>query len=204
MQLREKARMFGLGLDAAEEAGRVRLEILPAYDLEADHVADLLVRDIERRGVRRLVIDSAGELEHSMTSDAPQGPIPRRPGRLSPRTGASRPTSHSTSTPSSGRRSSSRGRRCRFWPRICSSCATPSTTASSIGCSRSSRCASRTTIGPCTSSRCAPATASSCSAGRPRPSDCSRGSRSPPGTARRLAPRPSRTSEHGDHPDRRR
>ena len=49
---------------------RARLEILPAYDLEADHVADLLVRDIERRGVRRLVIDSAGELEHSMTSDA--------------------------------------------------------------------------------------------------------------------------------------
>jgi circadian clock protein KaiC len=70
VQLREKARMFGLGLEAAEAADRVRLEILPAYDVEADHVADLLVRDIERRGVRRLVIDSTGELEHSMTSDA--------------------------------------------------------------------------------------------------------------------------------------
>ena len=69
VQLRQKARMFGLGLDAAEEARLVRLEILPAYDVEADRVADLLVRDIERRGVRRLVIDSAGELEHSMTGD---------------------------------------------------------------------------------------------------------------------------------------
>jgi circadian clock protein KaiC len=75
VQLREKARMFGLGLDAAEEAGRVRLEILPAYDVEADRVADLLVRDIERRGVRRLVIDSAGELEHSMTSDGRKVPF---------------------------------------------------------------------------------------------------------------------------------
>jgi circadian clock protein KaiC len=75
VQLREKARMFGLGLDAAEEAGRVRLEILPAYDVEADRVADLLMRDIERRGVRRLVIDSAGELEHSMTSDARKVPF---------------------------------------------------------------------------------------------------------------------------------
>ncbi|HZO32559.1 MAG TPA: ATPase domain-containing protein [Chloroflexota bacterium] len=75
VQLREKARMFGLGLDAAEEAGRVRLMILPAYDLEADRVADLLVRDIERRGVRRLVIDSAGELENSTTSDARKVPF---------------------------------------------------------------------------------------------------------------------------------
>jgi circadian clock protein KaiC len=69
VQLREKARMFGLGLDAAEEAGLVRFEVLPAYDVEADRVADLLVRDIERRGVRRLMIDSAGELEHSMAGD---------------------------------------------------------------------------------------------------------------------------------------
>jgi len=75
VQLREKARMFGLGLDAAEEAGRVRLEILPAYDVEADRVADLIMRDIERRGVRRLVIDSAGELEHSIANDARKVPF---------------------------------------------------------------------------------------------------------------------------------
>ena len=75
VQLREKARMFGLGLDAAEAAGRVRLMILPAYDVEADRVADLLMRDVEQRGVRRLVIDSAGELENGMTSDARKVPF---------------------------------------------------------------------------------------------------------------------------------
>jgi circadian clock protein KaiC len=69
VQLREKARMFGLGLDAAEEAGQVRLAVLPAYDVEVDRVADLLTRDVEQRGVRRLVIDSAGELDHGMATD---------------------------------------------------------------------------------------------------------------------------------------
>jgi len=69
VQLREKARMFGLGLAAAEESGQLRLAVLPAYNVEVDRVADLLMRDIERRGVRRLVIDSASELEHGMATD---------------------------------------------------------------------------------------------------------------------------------------
>jgi len=62
VQLRAKARAFGLDLAAGEASGRVRLMILPPYNLEADHVADLLCRDIEERGVRRLVIDSVAEL----------------------------------------------------------------------------------------------------------------------------------------------
>jgi circadian clock protein KaiC len=65
-QLRAKARMFGLDLSAAEAAGRLRLLVLPGYDLEADYIAALLSADIEQRGVRRLVIDSAVELERGL------------------------------------------------------------------------------------------------------------------------------------------
>jgi circadian clock protein KaiC len=36
---------------------------LPGYSLDADQLANLLAEDIERRGVRRLVIDSATELD---------------------------------------------------------------------------------------------------------------------------------------------
>jgi circadian clock protein KaiC len=67
-QLREKARMFGMDLTAAEAAGRARLLVLPGYDLEADEIAEILREDIERRGVRRLVIDSAKELERGIGS----------------------------------------------------------------------------------------------------------------------------------------
>ena len=69
-QLREKARAFGLDLAAAEASGRVRLLALPGYDLEADRIAALLREDVERRGVRRLVIDSAAELERSLATEA--------------------------------------------------------------------------------------------------------------------------------------
>lgn len=65
-QLREQARMFGLQLGAARSSGPTRLLVLPGYDLEADYVARLLVDDIERRGVRRLVIDSAAALERAV------------------------------------------------------------------------------------------------------------------------------------------
>ena len=64
-QLRVGARHFGQETKAAEAAGRLRLLALPAYDLEADRIADLLLRDIAARGVRRLVIDSATELARS-------------------------------------------------------------------------------------------------------------------------------------------
>ena len=65
-QLREKARVFGMHLGAAEAAGQVRLLVLRGHDLEADEIAALLSEDVERRGVRRLVIDSAAELQRAV------------------------------------------------------------------------------------------------------------------------------------------
>lgn len=65
-QLREKARVFGLDLAASEASGQLRLLVSPAYDLESDQVMGLLREDVERRGVRRLVIDSAKELERGL------------------------------------------------------------------------------------------------------------------------------------------
>jgi circadian clock protein KaiC len=68
-QLRERARTFGLDLAAAEAAGQVRLLALSDYELEADRVANLLREDLEHRGVRRLVIDSAAELERGIAPE---------------------------------------------------------------------------------------------------------------------------------------
>jgi circadian clock protein KaiC len=65
-QLREKGRVFDLDLDGHERSGLLRMLTLPAHDLEADCVAALLRDDIESRGVRRLVIDSAAQLERSI------------------------------------------------------------------------------------------------------------------------------------------
>ena len=65
-QLRAKARVFGMDLTAAEANGQLRFLVLPAYDLEADVIAERIQEDIERRGVRRLVIDSAAELERGV------------------------------------------------------------------------------------------------------------------------------------------
>jgi circadian clock protein KaiC len=62
-QLRGKARAFGLDLAADE---RVRLLVTPGHDLEVDRVADVLREDVEARGVRRLVIDSAAHLQRAM------------------------------------------------------------------------------------------------------------------------------------------
>ena len=75
-QLRQRARAFGLDLAAAEREGRVRLLELPGFGLEADRVADLLREDLERRGVRRLVLDSAAELERGIA------PAERKPDFL--------------------------------------------------------------------------------------------------------------------------
>lgn len=66
VQLRAKARKFGLDLD--ETSDRVRLMVLPPYELDADHVADLLLKDIEQRGVRRVVIDSISDVERGLTN----------------------------------------------------------------------------------------------------------------------------------------
>jgi circadian clock protein KaiC len=65
-QLRAKARAFGLDLDGTEAAGRIELLVLPAYDLEADRAAWLLREAVERRSVRRLVVDSAIELQRGL------------------------------------------------------------------------------------------------------------------------------------------
>jgi circadian clock protein KaiC len=65
VQLREKARVFGLDLEAAERDGLIRLLIMPAFELDADRVASALREDVEGRGVRRLVIDSVVELERA-------------------------------------------------------------------------------------------------------------------------------------------
>jgi circadian clock protein KaiC len=65
-QLREKGRVFDLQLEEQERTGLLRIMTLPAHDLEADCVAALLRQDIETRGVRRLVIDSAAQLERSI------------------------------------------------------------------------------------------------------------------------------------------
>jgi len=76
-QLREQARTFGLDLAAAAAGGLARLLVLPGYDMEADYLAGLLAEDIELRGTRRLVIDSAAELERAI------GDQERNPGFLS-------------------------------------------------------------------------------------------------------------------------
>jgi circadian clock protein KaiC len=68
-QWRERAGAFGMDPAAAEATGRLRLLALPDYGLDADRVATLLREDIEHRGVRRVVIDSAAELERGIAPD---------------------------------------------------------------------------------------------------------------------------------------
>jgi circadian clock protein KaiC len=65
-QLQDQARRLGLDLATAEATGQVRLLIRPGHDQEADALASLLMEDVERRGTRRLVIDSAAQLERSI------------------------------------------------------------------------------------------------------------------------------------------
>jgi len=76
-QLRAKAQSLALDLATAEASRQLRLLLLPGYDLDADRIGELLIDDIERRGVRRLVIDSVTELERGIA--APE----RRPNYLS-------------------------------------------------------------------------------------------------------------------------
>ncbi len=62
-----------MGLPDAEAAGRVVLRAMPGYDVDADRVVDLLRGEIARLGIRRLVIDSAAELERGIV-DADRRP----------------------------------------------------------------------------------------------------------------------------------
>ena len=68
VQLRQKARAFGMDLEAAEAAGQIELLIVPPHDLDSDRVAWLIRERIEARSVRRLMIDSATELEGGLTA----------------------------------------------------------------------------------------------------------------------------------------
>ena len=65
-QLHERSKTFGLNLKDAEAAGRLRLLVLPGYDLDADRIAALITQDIDERGVRRLMIDSLAEVERGV------------------------------------------------------------------------------------------------------------------------------------------
>lgn len=75
VQLRAKARTFGLDLDAAEAKGILRLLVLPGYGLEVDHILDLVRTDMEQRGVRRLVLDSISEIERGIDEPARTAPL---------------------------------------------------------------------------------------------------------------------------------
>jgi circadian clock protein KaiC len=68
-QLRDKVGAFGIDLAAAEQSGLVRLMVYPGYDADADRIGEELRADVEGRGVRRLVIDSATELEHAIYTE---------------------------------------------------------------------------------------------------------------------------------------
>jgi circadian clock protein KaiC len=68
VQLREKAKTFGIDLMGAEAAGMIELLTVPPHDLDADLVAWLIRERVESNAVRRLVIDSATELEGGLTS----------------------------------------------------------------------------------------------------------------------------------------
>jgi circadian clock protein KaiC len=69
--------VFGMDLSSAEASHLARLLVLPGHDLEADRLAAMVAEDIEQRGVRRLVIDSASELQRGLVSES------RVPGFLS-------------------------------------------------------------------------------------------------------------------------
>jgi circadian clock protein KaiC len=67
-QLRAKAATFGIDLSGAEASGTIELLTIPPHDLDADFVAWLIRERIERQGVKRLVIDSASELQGGLTN----------------------------------------------------------------------------------------------------------------------------------------
>lgn len=69
-RLREQARRFGFDVTAGEASGLLTLRVRPSYDMEADQIADLLRREIERRGIRRLVVDAATELDRAVIDPA--------------------------------------------------------------------------------------------------------------------------------------
>jgi circadian clock protein KaiC len=67
-QLRAKAATFGIDLLAAEASGSIELLTVPPHDLDADFMAWLIRERIEERGIQRLVIDSATELQGGLNA----------------------------------------------------------------------------------------------------------------------------------------
>jgi circadian clock protein KaiC len=72
-QLQAHARSFGMDLETPLAAGTLRLAVQPAEDLEADQVGALIREECATRDIRRLVIDSAAELEHAVATDRGYG-----------------------------------------------------------------------------------------------------------------------------------
>ncbi|HET7770163.1 MAG TPA: ATPase domain-containing protein [Chloroflexota bacterium] len=68
VQLRQKARTFGMDLPAMEEQGLIQLLVMPPHDLDADRAAWLIRESVEERAVQRLVIDSGTELQGGLTA----------------------------------------------------------------------------------------------------------------------------------------
>jgi circadian clock protein KaiC len=65
-QLRVQAQTFGLDGLFANGAGTVDILELPAYEMEADVVIHRIIDALDQRGIDRLVIDSATELQRSV------------------------------------------------------------------------------------------------------------------------------------------
>ena len=68
-QLLARAAQHRLDLAAAVEEDSVELMVQPPIDLDPDILAHRLAAAVEARGVRRLVIDSVGELEQAVESN---------------------------------------------------------------------------------------------------------------------------------------
>jgi circadian clock protein KaiC len=73
-QIAGKAQAFGLGAAFAADAG-VGILQFATYDLEADAIVARLRQEVAQRGVRRLVVDSAFDLQRTIDP-------PRQPGFL--------------------------------------------------------------------------------------------------------------------------
>ncbi len=65
-QLARKAAAFGLDLQSAIDSGRVRVVRLSPADLDPDHVASILLTELAKPEVSRLVIDDISTLLHEL------------------------------------------------------------------------------------------------------------------------------------------
>jgi circadian clock protein KaiC len=65
-QIDERARIFGLDDVIHEGNDLVIFQEVPAYEMEADLIVHRIIEQVERRGIQRLVIDSATELQRAI------------------------------------------------------------------------------------------------------------------------------------------